>query len=385
MVLVDKSRWMALVLALVASVATAATLSDNDGVAESDSTPDATSPARFYPTPLATSPVGAIEDKAVWLAKVQGLIAAAPPLLRQSMLASTTRQDFEANLTLLEQLQQGTLQKGITAAKSVAKSGKLATKAADGKVGPNLGSGPADTVFTYVEPCRIMDTRNATVASGVHGPLVGNQLYHITGFIAAGSNWGALGGNATSDCGLNDTVGFNIWAVAIVITILNPNFDAFLGVGDNSTLAATLSTVALNYTHGQGLSTQYIVPQGLTNNIYFAMPAQLSANIIFDVVGYFAVSQATKLECIYPVAVGSGLVPGSGQPINVRLPICDAGYALTGASCESEWGGPNVALIATSHIVAGNNSYCVWLNNSGSSVDAQFFNATSSCCRVPGR
>jgi len=346
---------------------------------------DAATLLQFYPTPLATSPVGAIEDKAVWLAKVQGLIAAAPPLLRQSMLASTTRQDFTANLTLLQQLQRGTLEEGIVAAKSVAKSGKLTTKAADGKVGPNLGSGPADTVFTYVEPCRIMDTRNATVASGVHGPLVGNQLYHITGFIAAGSNWGALGGNATSDCGLNDTVGFNIWAVAIVITILNPNFDAFLGVGDNSTLAATLSTVALNYTHGQGLSTQYIVPQGLTNNIYFAMPAQLSANIIFDVVGYFAVSQATKLECIYPVAVGSGLVPGSGQPINVRLPICDAGYALTGASCESEWGGPNVALIATSHIVAGNNSYCVWLNNSGSSVDAQFFNATSSCCRVPGR
>ncbi len=138
---------------------------------------------QFYPTPLATSPVGAIEDKTVWLAKVQGLIEDAPPLLQQSMMASKTQKQFAANLTLLEQLQQGTLQKGVIAAKSVAKSGKFVAKDSAVKVGPNLGSGPADTVYTTLEPCRIMDSRNATVASGVHGPLVGNQLYHIDGYI----------------------------------------------------------------------------------------------------------------------------------------------------------------------------------------------------------
>jgi len=384
MVLVDKSRWMALVLALVASVATAATLSDNAGVAESDSTPDATSPARFYPTPLATSPVGAIEDKAVWLAKVQGLIAAAPPLLRQSMLASTTRQDFEANLTLLEQLQQGTLQKGITAAKSVAKNGKLATKAADGKVGPNLGSGPADTVYTTLEPCRIMDSRNATVGSGVHGPLTGNQLYQLPGFIGISSNWGNFGGNATSDCGLNGSAGANIWAVALVITILDPNFDAFLGVGDKNTLAATLSTVALNYTHGQGLSTLYIVPQTVSGNIiYFAMPAGLSANVIFDVVGYFAVSQATKLDCQYPLAVGSGPVANGGD-ILLQLPQCDAGYAVTGHVCDSTDYESRVPLISTGNMF-DTFSYCAWVNDTGHSVNAGQFAGTTVCCRVPGR
>ncbi len=167
----------------------------------------------------------------------------------------------------------------------------MAAKGSDGKIGPNLGSGPADTVYTTLEPCRIIDSRNATVASGVRGPLVGNQLYHLPGYIDVGSNSGQFGGNATSDSGLNGSAGPNIWAVAIVIAILNPNFDAFLPVGDTSTLAATLSTVALNYTHGQGLSTLYIVPQTVSGyTIYFAMPAQLSANIIFDVVGHFAVS-----------------------------------------------------------------------------------------------
>ena len=61
-----------------------------------------------------------------WLAKVQGLIDDAPPLLQQSMLASKTQKQFAANLALLQQLQKGTLEEGIVAAKSLAKSGKLA-------------------------------------------------------------------------------------------------------------------------------------------------------------------------------------------------------------------------------------------------------------------
>ena len=107
-----------------------------------------------------------------------------------------------------------------------------------------------------------MDTRNATVDSGVLGPLVRNQLYQLPGFLLqiATQNWGAYVGNATSTCGLNSAVGANIWALAVVIKILNPNFDSFLGVGDKGTLAKTPSTVAVNYTHGQRLSTQCIVP-----------------------------------------------------------------------------------------------------------------------------
>ena len=365
--------------------ANAAAIQANDAV-DRLAAADAATLLQFYPSPLATSPVGATEDKTVWLAKVQGLIAAAPPLLRQSMMASTTRQDFAANLTLLQQLQKGMLDEGIVAAKSVAKSGKFAAKDSAVKVGPNLGSGPADTVYTTLEPCRIMDSRNATAASGVQGPLVGNQLYHIDGFIAAGSNWGRFGGNATSDCGLNSIVGGNIWAVAIVITILNPNFDALLGVGDVATLASTLSTVALNYTHGQGLSTLYIVPQTVSGNIiYFAMPAALSADVIFDVVGYFAVSQVTKLECVYPSIAGVGPV-ASGAALIIRPPSCDPGYAVTGVACQNGYSNPNFPLVSTGNLLADlSSNFCVWENNMGFTADAHSLNATSACCRVPGR
>jgi len=90
----------------------------------------------------------------------------------------------------------------------------------------------------------------------------------IPGFITAGSNWSIYGQTGTpSDCGLTNPPGTFNHGVAIVITILNPNFDAFLGVSDINSLSTTLSTVALNYTHGQGLSTMYIVPQLSTNII----------------------------------------------------------------------------------------------------------------------
>src|SRR5262249_50094850 len=160
-----------------------------------------------------------VEDQDVWLAKVQGLIAGAPPLLQQSMLSSRTRQEFSANLRLLQQMQKGSLEEGAAALKGLAKRGKLPTKA--------LGDS-TNLVYKELEPCRIMDSRNALGGSGLTNPLVGNHLYSIPGFITSGSDWSLYGGNGSSDCGLNSTYGGSIWAVAIVITILNPNFDAYL-------------------------------------------------------------------------------------------------------------------------------------------------------------
>ena len=371
-------------LALGANFALAATVDTADSRGDPVGGLDTTTLLQFYPTPLATSPVGAIEDKAVWLAKVQGLIDDAPPLLQQSMLTSKTQKQFAANLALLQQLQKGTLEGGIVAANSLAKSGKLATKAADGKIGPNLGSGPADTVFTYLEPCRIMDTRNATLDSGVRGPLVGNQLYQLPGFLLqiATQNWGVYGGNASSTCGLNSVVGANIWALAVVITILNPNFDSFLGVGDKGTLAETLSTVALNYTHGQGLSTQYIVPQGIINTIYFAMPAQLTANIIFDVVGYFATSSATPLTCNTYQSVGAGSFNvAAGGGFGLSFPACPISSTQTGVGCYAGYSNNQYWLNDISP-VGGN---CYWHNASGSALSGTAFRSESICCSVPGR
>src|SRR5207253_1849787 len=119
---------------------------------------------RFYPTQLASTPVGAVEQPDVWLAKVQGLLASAPSLLQQSLLASQTAQDFAANIALLQQMQEGMLKQSALDMTSQARSGHMTAKA--------LGDS-SNLVYKPLEPCRIMDTRNATAGSGVQGPITG--------------------------------------------------------------------------------------------------------------------------------------------------------------------------------------------------------------------
>ena len=67
---------------------------------------------RFYPTVLPSSPGGKVDEPEIWAAKVQGLLAAAPLLLQQSLLNSQTSAEFNANVALLQQMQEGLLKQG---------------------------------------------------------------------------------------------------------------------------------------------------------------------------------------------------------------------------------------------------------------------------------
>ena len=235
-----------------------------------------------------------------------------------------------------------------------------------------------DLVYTPIGPCRIMDTRHATLASGLQGPLQGNILYQIPGFVQSGQNWGQYGGNGTSDCGLTNPPGTAIHAVAIVVTILAPNFDAYLGVSDFNDLNTVLANVALNYTRGQGLSTMYIVPQIATNNIYFAMPAQLVAHLIYDVVGYYVTPGATALECTTQSssATSIGALGGTGTATS---PACSAGFSLTGGSCE---GGTGIKLVSHEATLGDTAWFCSAINPGAAAAP---LTARAKCCRVPGK
>ena len=233
-------------------------------------------------------------------------------------------------------------------------------------------------VYKTLQPCRIMDTRFATQASGVQGPLIGNSLYHIPGFLSLGSNWSQYGGSANAlGCGLTNPPGVAIHSLALVITILNPNYDAFLGVSDINDLTTTLSTIALNYTKGQGLSTMYLVPQASSNNIYFAMPAQLSADLLFDVVGYSVIPDATPLQCTTQSSAPTTIAALGGTG-NATSPACSAGYTLTSGSCDSI--SPSMKL---SRDKASGQSWLCAATNSGAS--AANLTAVANCCQVPGK
>jgi hypothetical protein len=246
-----------------------------------------------------------------------------------------------------------------------------------GPVSPN----PFTSVVVYrpLAPCRILDTRVATAASGVHGPLLGGVLFQIPGFVPTGQNWGQFGGTPTTDCGLTNPPGTAIRGVTVVATILAPTFDAYLGISDANNLSTVLSSVALNYVHGQGLSTMYIVPQIASNNIYFAMPTGLSANLILDVVGYYAVADATSLQCTAqtsaPVTIG-----GSNGTGSATSPLCGAGYALTAGSCDSS--APGMSL-TQDKATLGNTAWLCSAQNRGAT--AANLTATAICCRVPGK
>jgi len=270
--------------------------------------------------------------------------------------------------------------------RSVAMSGD-GTTALVGGIGDNSGAGAtwvytsrADaTVYTPLEPCRIMDTRSATPASGVQGPITGGAVKQLPGFMTTGANWSAFGGAALSDCGLSNPPGSSIRAIAIVTSILNPNFDSFLGISDVNVLNTVLSNVALNYTHGQGLSSTYFVPQIASNSIYFAMPSGLSAHVIFDVVGYFSQSDAATLQCTtqssQPTALG-----GNGGRGSATSPVCAPSYALVSGSCESD--SPNVAL--WQHEASGGSTTWLCSATNRGALSANL-TATANCCRAPGR
>jgi hypothetical protein len=239
-------------------------------------------------------------------------------------------------------------------------------------VAKDLGDS-SNLIFRAIEPCRIMDTRNASLASGVQGPIAGNSLKHIPRINPAGGNWGTYGGTGASDCSLNTG---SIWATAIVITVLNPNFDAYLGVGDVNNLTTVLSTVAVNFTHAQGISTLYIVPQN-SNTIYFAMPTGLSANIIFDVVGVFQVSDATALDCVFTAAGTVAVAAGANG--TAMSPACAAGYTLTGGKCQGQF---YTSRLAAARDSGGSSWWCDYTNQDAGS---QTFSANARCCRVPGK
>ena len=332
-------------------------------------TPSALPLTRFYPTSLPSSPGGKVDEPEIWFAKVQGMLNAAPLLLQQSLLNSQSAAEFNANIALLQQMQEGLLKQGGRDVKASVAPGRVGAKA--------LGDA-SNLVYKPLEPCRIMDTRSATAGSGVQGPIAGNSLKLIPGFITSGLNWGIYGGNASGDCGLANPPGSAIHAVAIVITILNPNFDAYLGVSDSPVLSTVLSNVALNYTHGQGLSTMYIVPQIASNSIYFAMPAGLSAQLIYDVVGYYVVSDATALQCTTQASAPSPIAASTAG--NATSPSCGAGYTLTAGSCHSTSTSLN---IAQDKATGGNTAWFCAANNRGGTVAN--LTATATCCQVPGK
>jgi hypothetical protein len=143
-----------------------------------------------------------------------------------------------------------------------------------------LGDTGVDLVYTPIVPCRILDTRNGTTPP-YNAPLMGGSAFPVTANLA---NFGPQGGSATN-CNLPP--GFGAFAaIAVTLTVLNPNFDAFLAAGNSSNFATLTQSVVMDFSANEGLANTAIVPVDGMVKFYLGMPASVTTQVIVDAVGY---------------------------------------------------------------------------------------------------
>ena len=123
----------------------------------------------------------------------------------------------------------------------------------------------------------------------------------------------------------------------------------------------------------------YIVPQISTNFIYFAMPSQLIANLIFDVVGYYVLSDATALQCTQQASAPVAIAGARQRQCDFAGVCC--GYTLTGGSCDST----STAMYLASHEATNWQHDMVLFGASNTGGGSANLTATANCCRVPGK
>jgi len=141
-----------------------------------------------------------------------------------------------------------------------------------------LGDPSDDLVYTPVVPCRILDTRYGT-APPYNAPMVGGSAFPVAANL---STFAPQGGSATN-CSLPTSFS----AIAVVFTVLNPNFDAFLAASNSSDFATLTRSVVMDFSANKGLANTAIVPVDGTVTFYLGLPASVTTNVIADAVGYF--------------------------------------------------------------------------------------------------
>lgn len=229
-------------------------------------------------------------------------------------------------------------------------------------IGKALGALGEDLVYTPIQPCRIVDTRNAGGAIGAG---------QTRSFKAAGIGSYAGQGGSSGNCGMQGEIPS---AVALNVTAVVPVQAGYATVFPHGTLQP--DTASVNYAAGAIVNSAIIsrIPNPAAASD-FSIFTFAESDYVVDIVGYFAPPRATALSC-----VDSGVATttiGAGFTGQVTAPACAAGYTATQLDCESgSWSMP----IIFSSLRGG--GICGARNNGSNSAT---LTAARRCCRVPGR
>ena len=229
-----------------------------------------------------------------------------------------------------------------------------------------IGSLSNDLVFTPVTPCRIMDTRNPGVKSGI---LVAGTTRNFWGW--AGSF--ADQGGAATPCG---TLGSTDEAAIVVnFTVVTPDAAGYITAFPFNASQPTAATV--NFAAGAVVGNNATLKLSQTGSVdHFKVFSTSNVHLVADIVGYYAKPVATALECV-DTAIATATLPASGGA-NVSSEACGAAFTITGGSCT----GANFSAMLVSYIIISPTYFCAYHN---SSAIATTIGARARCCRIPGR
>ena len=225
-----------------------------------------------------------------------------------------------------------------------------------------LGSVGEDLVYTALQPCRIVDTRNAGGAIGAD---------QTRSFKAAGYTSYANQGGSVGNCGVQNEIPS---AVVLNVTAVVPTQAGYATVFPS--IGGRPDAASINYAAGAIVNSAIItkIPSPAAS-LDFSIYTYAQSDYVVDIVGFFSPPRATALACVdstlATVTIGVG---ATGQ---VTAPACAAGYTATQLDCESgSWFMP----IVFSSLRGG--GICGARNNGSTSA---VLTAARRCCRVPGR
>jgi len=301
----------------------------------------------------------------VWAQRmVPGFVAADAANFRRALLRDT----FEGAMAELGGGGQKLSDAAVIDRMARAGSKRSGTLAAAGRKA--LGGLAGDLVYTPIQPCRIVDTRNVPA-----GPIAANGTRSFKSINSA--DFTVQGGSATN-CG---TLGLSASAVALNITAVTPSIAGYATVFPFGTTQPLASSV--NYTAGAIVNNAIItqIPNPLQASD-FTVYSYASSHYVIDIVGYFAPPVATALEC---TDTSVSQTVGTAQPtFDIQIPNCPAGYTLTGAGCrtpgfnDADWSVNGLY----KHATLGTVGFCSGINKTAGNITVE---GTNRCCRVPGR
>jgi hypothetical protein len=225
----------------------------------------------------------------------------------------------------------------------------------------------SELVLYPLNPCRIVDTRNAT-RWGFHTPIPAGGTITLWTYGPRPDQ----GGVDVSGCGVISDAA----AVVVNVTSVPVSGQGYLTVWPYNSSKPNASLI--NYKTGvQNVANAVVQSQcrGCASelNVY----SSATSHVIIDVIGYFARPTATALDI---VTLSNTQSVVHNTPFTIFSPPCTSGYTMTGGGCEEEF-------ISSERVVMRSQPYddTYWLCKGNNYAGTQNVTAHIVCAKVPGR